>query len=240
MRRLEPAVSQDFEAAVLIGGQARARSPGRIARVLAEKAKARGAAIVEGEVKRIRPDGSGRWQVDLQGRSFASDRVVVSAGAWSAALLKARVRELPLIAERGYHLQFPDPGIALNHSVMDVERKFVASTMLEGLRVAGTSEFAALDAPPSRQRYRSLMRSARRLLPEIETGGAREWMGARPSFPDGLPVLGEFPDTPGLFGAFGHCHYGLMMAPKSGELVADLVAGRKINFDLSAFRADRF
>lgn len=240
LKALEPAISSDYEAAVIIKGQARARSPGRIAKVLADKARMRGAEIVQGEVQGIEKLAAGNWQISMDGNKLEAPSLVLCAGAWTHELLKGLGIKLPLVAERGYHLQFATPGVEINHSVMDVERKLVASSMVDGLRIAGTSEFAPVDAPPRQSRYASLLRSARRLLPDLNTHAPEQWMGARPALPDGLPVLGEFPGHEGLFGAFGHSHYGLMMAPKSGQLIADMVAGKTSNLDLGPFRANRF
>ncbi len=64
-------------------------------------------------------------------------RLVLAAGIWSADLLKSLGVKLPLMSERGYHLEFSDPGVALNHSVADVEGKFVVSSMEGGLRAVG-------------------------------------------------------------------------------------------------------
>ena len=65
-------------------------------------------------------------------------------------------------------------------------------------------------------------------------------MGRRPSFPDSLPVLGAISGFDGLYGCFGHSHYGLMMAPKSGEVIADEIMGSRDNIDLRSYSADRF
>ncbi|MEL6774645.1 MAG: FAD-binding oxidoreductase, partial [Pseudomonadota bacterium] len=73
-----------------------------------------------------------------------------------------------------------------------------------------------------------------------ESQTARVWMGRRPSFPDSLPAIGEMPGLPDLVWNFGHSHYGLMMAPKSGELVADMILGRPANADLSLLSPERF
>lgn len=44
----------------------------------------------------------------------------------------------------------------------------------------------------------------------------------------------------GLFAAFGHSHYGLMMAPKTGEVLADIISGCPANAPLDALKMDRF
>ena len=123
---------------------------------------------------------------------------------------------------------------------MDTDAKVVASSMETGLRVAGQAEFAPIDAPPDPAKKALLIDLAKRAFPDLQTGQTRVWMGRRPSFPDSLPALGPIPGHPGLIANFGHSHYGLMMAPKSGELVADLVRGPQTNLDLSAFAPGRF
>jgi len=65
-------------------------------------------------------------------------------------------------------------------------------------------------------------------------------MGARPSFPDSLPCLGEIPGLNGVIAAFGHSHYGLGMAPATGRIIADCVTGRTPNADMAAYAIGRF
>ncbi len=239
LRRIEPALSREFQAAVLIHGQARALAPGRIGAVLADKASGMGAEILRAEIRALRRDSEG-WVIETNGGALRAARLVVAMGAWSAALLKPLGISVPLVAERGYHIELPDPGVALNNSVMDVDGKIVASSMEEGLRVAGQAEFADVEARPDPRREALLLRQARAAIPDLAGDRPRFWMGRRPSFPDSLPMIGEFAGQPGLFAAFGHSHYGLMMAPKTGELVAGLVTGQTPNADLRAFASDRF
>jgi D-amino-acid dehydrogenase len=65
-------------------------------------------------------------------------------------------------------------------------------------------------------------------------------MGQRPSLPDSLPVIGSSQRHTGIYYAFGHQHVGLTCAPKTGRLIADLVAGRTPDIDLEPYRVDRF
>jgi len=245
LREIEPALSPEYEAAIVIRDQARAITPGRIGEVLTEKLRSMGGKVLRGTVHRLRPQGESRaggesWVAETDLGELTAPRVVLAAGAWSARLLEPLGVRLPLEAERGYHLVFKNPGVALNNSVMEVEGKFVTSSMDTGIRSAGTAEFAGLDAPPDYRRARIFKRLTKRMLPDINTDEVEEWMGVRPSFPDSLPCIGEMPGLPGLFAAFGHSHYGLMMAPATGRVVADLVTTAPPNVDLAPYRADRF
>lgn len=239
LRRIEPALSTDYKAAILIKGQARAHDPGKIGQVLADKLQKLGGEILRRTVKRLDRWENG-WKIATDNGVLEAEQIVIAAGIWSAALLKPLGISLPLAAERGYHVMFRSPGVELDNSVMDTELKFVSSSMEGGLRSAGTAEFTDIDAPETRARAQILVRQSRRMLPDLNTSDTQSWMGVRPSFPDSLPALGPIPGQSGLFAAFGHSHHGLMMAPKTGELVADCVMGRRSNIDLGPYRTDRF
>ena len=57
---------------------------------------------------------------------------------------------------------------------------------------------------------------------------------------DELPVIDYAPHVPNLLLATGHGMLGLSTAPSTGELVADLIAGKQPAIDPSPFRANRF
>lgn len=240
LRALEPALSHDFKAAILLKDQARVTSPGRLGAVLAERFARQGGEILRETVNALIPGQSGGWTCVTETTRHTAPKLVVSMGVWSAELLKPLGLRFPLESERGYHLSFADPGVSLTHSVMDMDMKFVASSMDDGLRVAGTAEFSGLDAPISEKRVAGLAALAQSMLPDMRTDKATKWSGQRPSLPDSLPCIGEIEGHPGLIAAFGHSHYGLMMAPKTGRIVADIVSGTPPNIDLSPYNPLRF
>ena len=239
LRELEPDLAPEFEVALAVVEQGRATNPGRVGQVLTEKLVRLGGEVIRADVKGLARAGDG-WRVETSAGAFESAKVVVTAGAWSARLLAPLGLKLPLQAERGYHVVFPETEARLRNSVMDTDAKIVASTMEMGLRAAGTAEFGDADAPPDPARAAAVERALRRLVPGIGAGRLETWMGVRPSFPDSLPVIGELPGLKGLYGGFGHSHWGFMMAPKTGAMLADLVTGARVNMDLSAYSAARF
>jgi D-amino-acid dehydrogenase len=109
-----------------------------------------------------------------------------------------------------------------------------------GLRVAGTVEFAGIDALPNDDRAKALLRLAAETIPGINTGESSSWMGHRPSLPDSLPVIGRAPAVPNAFLAFGHGFFGLIGAAPTGEIIAALVVGEAPPIDLTPYRVDRF
>jgi D-amino-acid dehydrogenase len=171
---------------------------------------------------------------------LAFDKLVIAAGAWSATLVAQLGLKVPLMSERGYHVQFHNTGIQQNHPMMVTSGKYVATPMADGLRLAGMVEFKPMSAPPDPKLTDRLKRHGRLLFPKANLEDAETWLGHRPSLPDSLPVIGAVPGHPNVFLAFGHQHIGLSTGPRTGRLVAQLVAGERVNEDLSAFRADRF
>ncbi|CAM9949017.1 unnamed protein product, partial [Hapterophycus canaliculatus] len=71
----------------------------------------------------------------------------------------------------------------------------------------------------------------------------RTWAGLRPVTPDTFPVLGASPRCPKLFVAGGYWRNGVLLAPKTAQLVADAVCGSLSSEDqvfLKHFSMDRF
>ncbi len=240
LREMEPALSRDYEAAVILRDQARALDPGGVGKALAEKARRMGANFERVSVERLEPRAGGGWRLTCNDGEREADLVVLAAGVWSARLLASLGVRVPLEAERGYHVVLRNPGITVNNSIMETERKFVASSMSAGVRCAGTAEFAGIDAAPDYRRAKVFQTLARRMFPGINAEDAEEWMGRRPSMPDSLPCIGPVPGQPDLLVAFGHSHYGFGMAPATGRIIANLANGTPPNVDLAPYRIDRF
>jgi glycine oxidase len=66
------------------------------------------------------------------------------------------------------------------------------------------------------------------------------WAGLRPVTPDLLPILGSDPELPNVIYACGHSRNGVLFAPLTAEVVADVVTGARPRYDLAQFRPDRF
>ena len=240
LQQLEPALSKEYQGAVIVRDQARTVSPAKLAIVLADKAQSKGAELLVATVNRLVTKENGQWQLQTNEGELDAKAIVIAAGPWSTTLLKPVGLKLPMASERGYHLEFANPGVTLNNSILDVTHKFVTSSMEGGIRSAGTAEFDRLDRAPNYERAKMLAPLTKLMLPELNTEPAQQWMGIRPSFPDSLPCIDRVDGQRNLFLAFGHSHYGLGMAPQTGEWIADLVTGNAPAADLSPFQLSRF
>jgi D-amino-acid dehydrogenase len=236
----EPALAPIYARGVLVREHGYTVNPSRLVKAFADLVGRRGGTVRRGEVRDIEfgVDGSPRLVTDTG--EILADTLVIAAGAWSGRLTARLGHPVPLEAERGYHITVRNAGIRLNAPLMIGGHKFAVTPMEMGLRFAGTTEWAGLDAKPNYRRARLFLTHARRMFPAIRLDDFTEWMGPRPTLPDSLPVIGRSPKHPAAFFAFGHQHIGLTAGAKTGQIIADLVAGRTPNVDLGPFRIGRF
>ena len=196
-------------------------------------ARALGFEVREGRVAQVHTE---RGSIDV-------DAVVVAAGAFSGPLAAQLGVRVPLDTERGYHVTLKSPSVMPRVPLLEAAGKWFATPMTAGLRLAGTVEFAGLDAPPDWRRAEALLDQLPNLLPQLShsaVGHADRWMGRRPSLPDSRPVIGHSPRFANAVLAFGHAHVGLTSAAMTGRLVAQLLTGERPSIDLSPFAPDRF
>ena len=180
-----------------------------------------------------------------QGRVTAR-QVLIACGAHSAKLTAALTgKKVPLDTERGYHLMLPHEHGRLPFAVTSLERKFIMTPMNDGLRLAGTVEFAGLERAPSMERAWQLHRLSKGLFKrDLNADAATPWMGFRPSLPDSLPIIDKVCDGKVLL-AFGHQHLGLTQAAVTAELIGQLAAPATATCtqglpSIEAYRLQRF
>jgi glycine/D-amino acid oxidase-like deaminating enzyme len=239
IRELEPAVSSIYKTAVRYGPMGTTANPFRLTQSYANLFRQRGGTILQEEVVALKPLGA-TTTVETRTASHRAKSVVVAAGAWSARLVEPLGHRLPLIAERGYHITFANPGITLSHSLHEASRHVAITPMEHGLRIAGTDELGDPDDTPLWQRADTLKQVVEEALPGANTTEGSRWMGPRPSMPDSLPAIGPIKGHPNIFLACGHGHLGLTAGPETGRIIASLVRGQAPNIDVQPYNPSRF
>lgn len=235
----EPELSREYKRGVRLGPMGYTLNPFRLTQAYAALFQKEGGHIVRAEVRALRPAGAVTG-LETSAGQMAAETIVLAAGSWSMELARPLGLKLPLIAERGYHVTFPDPGITLNHVISEAERYFAVTSMEMGLRVAGTEELGLADDPPAWRRAEVLERQARVMFPNASLTEGTRWMGPRPGTPDSLPAIGPLPGFPNILMAAGHGHLGLTGGPNTGRIVAAIASGERLNLDLKPFAPDRF
>lgn len=158
--------------------------------------------------------------VTAAGESRA-DAVLLTAGAWSGALAPVPVQPV-----RGQMLAIRAAPSRLKRIVLDRGRYLIPRR--DGcILVGSTVEPGSFDKHTTAEARDELLAFATGLLGDEGLADAVEahWTGLRPGSADGVPLIGEHPALPGLWVNTGHFRNGLVMAPASAVLLADLLCG---------------
>ncbi|ABA74048.1 FAD-binding oxidoreductase [Pseudomonas fluorescens] len=223
VRETAPQLSEQIQGGLFFPNTGHFIDPYRVVCELVEAAKASGVQFVKQAVQGGQLHEHGVNLMTGTG-ALSARQVLIACGAHSAKLTAALTgKKVPLDTERGYHLMLPHEHNRLPFPVTSLERKFIMTPMSDGLRLAGTVEFAGLDAPPTMARAWQLHRLSQGLFREdLSVEAATPWMGFRPSLPDSLPVIDRVCDGKVLL-AFGHQHLGLTQAAVTAEMVGGMV-----------------
>ncbi|PRA27880.1 FAD-dependent oxidoreductase [Pseudomonas poae] len=243
VRHAAPQLSDTLQGGLFFPATGHFIDPYAVVCELVQAAKAHGVQFLERRVLDGRVEAHGVSLSTDQGRVSAG-QVLIACGAHSAQLTAALTgKNVPLDTERGYHLMLPHESTRLPFAVTSLERKFIMTPLSDGLRLAGTVEFAGLRRPANMQRAWQLHRLSKGLLrEELSTQGATPWMGFRPSLPDSLPIIDRVCEGKVLL-AFGHQHLGLTQAAVTAEMVGQLARAQPSQVQLpalNAYRLDRF
>ena len=239
VQEFEPCLGPTTKLLAVMKNHGMITDPGGYVEALADVLASEGGKVVRAEVKDFDLSGGKICAVETNQGRFECDSAVLSTGVWSKPLMGKLGLNVPLETERGYHIVFKNPSVQPKGPLMLTLGKFVATPMKEGLRCAGIVEFGGLEAGPSKAPLEFLRRKVRESFPNLQASEEVEWLGHRPAPSDSLPLIGEV-GTTGVIAAFGHHHIGLTGGPKTGRMVADIVAGNRPNTDMSPYEPMRF
>ncbi len=239
-RRKEPNLSSNVKHAILFPNTGHTIEPLDLCLLISESYKKIGGEIIIDKVEDISASEFGCSVKTLRLGEIKSNKVVLAAGVWSAKFAKQLTNiNPPLLAERGYHLMIPKPQHSVSMAISSAERKFIMTPMNGGLRLAGTIEYAHVDAAENPHRSNMLQQHANALIPNLSKQKGTAWMGSRPSLPDSLPVIDSVCDGRVLM-AFGHQHLGLTQAAFTADLILSLEQMQPTKIDLKPYSISRF
>jgi D-amino-acid dehydrogenase len=249
IRDIAPQLSEKIQGGLFFPDTAHVINPWQVVNHLASAAMANGVVFAREKVLSGEVTPQGVSLRTNKSTTLKAKKVLISCGAHSAQLTAAMTGlKVPLDTERGYHLTLPYEQERLPVAVTSLERRFIMTPLDEGLRLAGTVEFAGLERPANMERAWQLHKVSQGLFrSELDTTDARAWMGFRPSLPDSLPIIDSVKDGKVLL-AFGHHHLGLTQAAVTAEIITYLAAHAELRPsspnkpipDLTPYRLSRF
>ncbi len=175
---------------------------------------------------------------------IATERCIITAGAWSGELLRTTGLDLPIEPVCGQMLLFRCPSPVLNHPVLShivMDRDFYMIPRRDGRTLAGsTVERTGFEKLTTAAARSYLLERATSMVPALkECEVEAHWAGLRPGSPDGVPFIGPHPRAEGLYICSGHYRNGLVLAPASARLMADIILERAPILDPQAYDPER-
>jgi glycine oxidase len=169
--------------------------------------------------------------------SFLAAKVVNCAGAWSGQIAPHNFPTRPV---KGQMLCLISPSRGLLEHVIRAPEVYLIPRSDGRILVGTTVEEAGFDKRTDVNTIQRLHGAAMALIPALRDAKILEdSAGLRPGTPDALPILGTT-STLGYYVATGHFRDGILLAPITARLMAQVIDRRGPDFDLSAFSATRF
>jgi glycine oxidase len=162
---------------------------------------------------------------------ICADNYVITTGAWSGELMRSVGIPLPVHPVKGQMLLYKPPKPLVSRIVLRDGRYLIPR--VDGHILAGsTMEHTGFEKETTPQARKSLQESAALIVPALaDLNPVRHWAGLRPSAPDGIPFIGRAPELRNLYVNAGHFRNGLVLAPASSRLLADILLGRNPSVD---------
>ena len=156
-----------------------------------------------------------------------ADRVVLAAGAWSGELLKTLDLDLPVEPVKGQMILYKCAADFLPSMVL-AKGRYAIPRRDGHILIGSTLEHEGFDKTPTEAALASLKASAIELIPALaDAEPVAQWAGLRPGSPQGIPFIGPVSGLEGLWLNCGHYRNGLVLAPASCQLLADLLLGHE-------------
>lgn len=209
----------------------------QLAASLARAAERHGATFRRAAVQRITLAGPS-VRVTTTGGDCDAGTAVIAAGAWGSSIEGVRMPPLRPVRGQLLHLGWRgDPP----STIIWGPRCYIVPRTDATLLVGATVEEAGFDERTTAAGVRDLIGAACELLPGATAATFLEARaGLRPATPDELPVLGSDPDTPNIVHASGHYRNGILLAPITAKVIADLIVEAKRDQSLDDFTPSRF
>lgn len=168
---------------------------------------------------------------------FAAGMVVNCAGAWSGQI---EPHELPTRPVKGQMLCVIMPEKELIRHVVRTSEVYLIPRSDGRLLIGATAEEAGFDKRTVPETIQKLRQAALDLVPKLADARFLDaWAGLRPGTPDRLPILGPTP-TSGYFVATGHFRDGILLAPATAKIMAQIITGQQPDIAISNFSPERF
>lgn len=161
--------------------------------------------------------------------SFYATETIVAGGAWSEQLVNKMGVKLKTYPVKGECFSVRTKVNLIKRTIFS-KNCYIVPKPGSRLLIGATERAHTFDESVSLQGISKLMNLALHYIPELkEVKWEKAWAGIRPQTSDGLPYLGKHPHYQGLSIATGHYRNGILLAPITGWLMAELIEGKNMD-----------
>jgi len=160
------------------------------------------------------------------GNSIEADYFIVTSGAWASMIQEKYQNKIYPV--RGQMIQYKASSIKMNHILYSDD--FYILQRRDGVIIAGsTAEEVGFDEKIEPESIKYLKKKAEQLIPELKnTLVENHWVGFRPGTKENIPIIGKDDKYENIYINSGHFRYGITMAPKSAEIINNLLVESRV------------
>jgi glycine oxidase len=214
--------------------------PPRLLKTLTAAARHRGVEVFEDSpVTAILRTSDRVTGVSLaDGTELAAPIVINAAGSW-ASQLAPEMAIMPIRPVKGT-IVLLEVSTPPTHEILVSSRGSLYPRADNKVLLGATIEDAGYDKGVKLEALRALAQQSMALVPMLKDANfAAAWAGLRPFSHDNLPYLGAVPGLDGGYAAAGHYRSGILLAPITGRLMADIVLRRTPILPLAPYAVTR-
>jgi len=233
VRKMEPLVTAPAVNALFLPDE-RSVAPRRLVNAVREACFRRGVEIRAG----VHLDAISPNTVHFAHTMIQASSIIIASGVWSAEFEGVKP-SIPVSPRKGQILSLSMPAGAFRRMIRWEGSYFVPRSTGE-LVVGATDEDAGFDLAVTPAGLGRLLMDAQSISSHVGSYPILEtWTGLRPATPDGLPILGQS-EVPGVYYATGHYRNGILLAPITAAIMADILDGGKPRVNIEPYSPFRF
>jgi hydrogen cyanide synthase HcnC len=236
----EPALTREARGALRFVGDDQL-NPYKLADALRAGARAHGAQVLpHTEVTGVVRTGSRIVGVVTPRETIGCEVMVNAAGSWAGEIAAMAGINVPVFPVRGQIVCTETLPKILNACISTTDC-YLAQKHHGEIIIGSTTEEVGFDTGTTAAAARTLSAGAIRAVPELAHANVkRVWAGLRPGTRDELPILGPVDGLAGYLNACGHFRTGILNAPLTGIVIADLAVGEPPTHEIEPFLLKRF
>jgi D-amino-acid dehydrogenase len=165
---------------------------------------------------------------------------VLASGAWSPGVAKKLGTTISILPGKGYSFTLKDKTEKPSIPSILCEGKVAVTPMNKDIRFGGTMEITHTgDTRINQNRLQGIVNTVNSFYPDLKIERPKEedtWFGFRPCTPSGMPIIARDKKIDNVVLATGHAMMGLSLAPATGKLVTEIIAGQPLSVSTKMFQ----